>query len=213
MHAASRARVRLAQLQLTRNAPPGRTCSGACGVSSLAAPVAPLEPLLAVLERRFESYIPPITAHYSGQGFEPYQWHVADGAAPRAPAPLKPLSQCRLGVLSTSGAYISGEHLAYCYKEDTTVRHIRTDATADDLRFSHITENYLVAGRSDPNCLLPLEALRQLVSEQVLGAIAPSVLSCMGGIYSVRRVQQELVPAIVSAFKEQQVDGALLVAM
>ncbi len=205
------ARFRLAnvQLQLARNAQ-GRTC-GVRGVSSLGALAA--EPLLAVPEGQFEAYIPPITAHYSGQGFEPYQWHVADGDAPRAPKPLKPLSECRLGVLSTSGAYISGEHLAYCYKDDTTVRHIRNDAELGALRFSHITENYLVAGRSDPNCLLPLDALRQLVSEQVLGDIAPSVLSCMGGIYSVRRVQEELVPAILSAFREQQADGVLLVPM
>ena len=191
----------------------------ACGAGRLRAaalssvPTSGALPLLSVAEERFEAYIPPITAHYSGQGFEPYQWHVAEGDAPRCPAPLKPLSECRLGVLSTSGAYVSGEHLAYCYKDDTTVRHIRNDSTAEELRFSHLTENYLVAGRSDPNCLLPLGALRRLVSEQLLGAIAPAALSCMGGIYSVRRVQQELVPAIVSAFKQQEVDAALLVPM
>ena len=146
----------------------------------------PAEPLLAVPQGRFEPYIPPITAHYSGQGFEPYQWHVADGAPPRARAPLKPLSECRLGVMSTSGVYVSGEHLAYCYKDDTTIRHIRVDAVPNQLRFSHITENYLVAGRSDPNCLLPLGALRRLVSNQVLGSIASTALSCMGGVMSGR---------------------------
>ena len=110
---------------------------------------------------------------------------------------------------------VSDSDLAYCYKDDTTVRHIRNDSTAEELRFSHLTENYLVAGRSDPNCLLPLGALRRLVSEQLLGAIGgpAGVLSCMGGIYSVRRVQQELVPAIVSAFKQHEVDAALLVPM
>ena len=218
---ATRARRRLVQLHASlhpRRPPCGRTSVIAAAKrrvssSSSSASASASEPLLAVPADRYEAYIPPITAHYSGQGFEPYQWHVADEATPRAPPPPRPLSECRLGVLCTSGAYVSGEHLAYCYKDDATIRHIRSDARADELRFSHLTENYLVAGRSDPSCLVPVDALRTLVSARVLGEIAPATLSCMGGIYSVRRVQEELIPAVVSAFQAQGVDAALLVPM
>jgi D-proline reductase (dithiol) PrdB len=87
-------------------------------------------------------------------------------------------------------------------------------ATADrDLRFSHVTENYLVDARRDPGCVLPLRALQALVSEGVIGALADKVLSCMGGVYSQRRVREEQAPALLSAFRAQQVDAALLVAM
>ena len=63
------------------------------------------------------------------------------------------------------------------------------------------------------SCLFPLATLRALVGDGVLGSLAPELLSCMGGIYSTRRVREELAPAVVAAFEEQQLDAALLVPM
>ena len=86
--------------------------------------------------------------------------------------------------------------------------------TADaDLRFSHLTENYLVDARRDPGCIFPLRALRALASEGVVGQLANEVISCMGAVYSQRRVCEALAPAVLSAFQSQKVDAALLVAM
>ena len=206
------ARPRLQQRRpVARAATAGASSTRRFSTAAGAAPAA--EQLREIPADTYEAYIPPITAHYSGQGFEPYQWHTAAPNAPVASPPDQPLWASTLGVLATSGGYVSGEHLAYSYKDDASIRHIRTDAEPDELRFSHLTENYLVAGRSDPDCLLPLGTLNRMVLAGELGALAPTALSCMGGIYSVRRVVEDLAPQVVANFHLQEVDAVLLVPM
>jgi D-proline reductase (dithiol) PrdB len=156
-------------------------------------------------------YITAITQRYSALGYSPYRWHYAEELPPFTP-PKKPLSQARLGVLSTSGAYVAGQ-VAYHYKDDTSVREIPTSTPTKDIRFAHITENYLVDPRQDPNCILPIDALRRLDEEGYIGELAPALFSCMGGVYSQRRVREELIPDIAARFVEQKVDVAYLVAM
>ncbi len=156
-------------------------------------------------------YIKGITERYSRLGYPIYNWYRA--AEPAAWQPLrKPLSESRLGLLSTSGAYVAGQ-VAYFYKDDTSIRAIAKDTAAADLRFSHITEHYLPDARLDPDCVLPLAALRRLEAEGAIGELAGEVFSCMGGIYSQRRVGEELIPTIAAAFRKQAVEVALLVPL
>ena len=156
-------------------------------------------------------YIESITRRYASLGYEPYRWFNAD--SPPALKPLdKPLSQLRLGVVSTAGAYVIGQ-VGFCYKDDTSVRAIPKDTPADQIHFAHFTENYLVDPRKDPNCIIPIDALRALETEGVVGELAPELLSCMGGIYSQRRVREELIPTVHERLREQAVDAVLLVPM
>lgn len=156
-------------------------------------------------------YMQSIAERYKSLGYAPYRWVKAEDPPPWQPL-AKPLAAARIGMLSTSGAYALGQ-VAYHYKDDTSIRQIAA-ATADrDLRFSHVTENYLVDPRRDPRCIFPLRTLGALVAEGFIGRLADHMFSCMGGIYSQRRVREELAPALLSAFKAQQVDAALLVPM
>ena len=157
------------------------------------------------------NYMQVIQARYENLGYTPYRWFVADSPPPWT-ALTKPLAQSRLGLLSTSGAYTLGQS-AYHYKDDVSIRALPSTTAEADLRFSHITENYLVDARRDPNCILPLAPLRALRQQGVIGELADSVFSCMGGVYSQRRVREEMAPALLEAFRAQQVDCALLVAM
>lgn len=156
-------------------------------------------------------YMQAIRARYESLGYTPYRWYEADTAAPWQPLG-KPLAEARLGLLSTSGAYALGQ-VAYHYKDDTSIRALPSSIAAQDVRFSHITENYLVDPKRDPNCILPLAQLRALRDEGVVGELADEVFSCMGGVYSQRRIREEVAPALLDAFRAQQVDCALLVAM
>jgi len=156
-------------------------------------------------------YIRAITERYERLGYAPYQWYHAEDAPPWT-ALGKPLADSRLGVLSTAGAYVAGQ-VAFYYKDDTSLRAIASDTPADRLRFSHITENYLPDARRDPDCVLPLAALREAVAAGELGALADDAFSCMGGIYSQRRVREELCPAVHDAFRAQEVDAALLIPL
>ncbi|MEQ1890490.1 MAG: glycine/sarcosine/betaine reductase selenoprotein B family protein [Alphaproteobacteria bacterium] len=148
---------------------------------------------------------------YESLGHQPYGWLHAE-----TPPPFtrlnKPLSQCRIGMVSTSGAYVVGQQ-AYHYRDDTSIRVIPKGTPTDRIHFSHITENYLPDPRRDPNCVFPVDALRTLEAEGVVGEVAGDLFSCMGGIYSQRRVKEELIPMLADAFAGQNVDAVLLVPM
>ena len=156
-------------------------------------------------------YIQAVTERYKSLGYAPYRWYQAEGA-PAFARLARPLDAARIGVLSTAGAYAVGQ-VAYHYKDDTSIREIPITTLADTLRFSHVTENYLEDPRRDPGCVLPLGALRSLADEGFIGGLPENAYSCMGGIYSQRRVREELAPALLSAFKAQEVDAVLLVPM
>jgi D-proline reductase (dithiol) PrdB len=115
-------------------------------------------------------------------------------------------------MLCTAGTYVAGQ-VAYYYKDDTSTRAIPKETPVAELRFSHITENYLPDARRDPNCVFPIEPLRRLEREGVVGEVAGELYSCMGGIYSQRRVREELIPDLEWRFRSQQVDAALLIPL
>ncbi len=156
-------------------------------------------------------YMDAITERYARLGYTPYRWFHAEDDVP--PTPLtKPLAECRVGALTTSGVYAVGQ-VAFHYKDDASIRAIPRDTDDADLRFSHLTQQYLVDAKRDPNCIVPLAALRKLAQTGVIGAVADAIFSCMGGIYSQRRVREELIPELHQQFVAQDVDAVLLAPM
>ncbi len=156
-------------------------------------------------------YIRQTRENYEKLGFEPYQWYHADSAPEFTPLP-KPLSECRLGMISTAGTYVQGQ-VAYYYKDDTGIRAIPRTTPVEKLRFSHIMENYLVEARQDPCTVFPIEALDKLADEGVVGELSDNYFSCMGGIYSQNRVKNELIPNLESAVEAEGLDALLLVPL
>ena len=156
-------------------------------------------------------YIANITDRYNSLGYKPYRWYHAE--EPPAFTPLKkPLSESKVGLISTSGAYVVGQ-IAYFYKDDTSIREIPKDTPTAQIHFSHITENYLTNPRKDPNCIFPIDALREAEQDGTIGELAPNLFSCMGGVYSQRRVREETIPELRARFQAQAVDTVLLVPM
>lgn len=157
------------------------------------------------------SYIDRTRQLYDSLGYTPYNWFHAQSDPDFCP-PRKKLSDSRLGLVSTAGTYIAGQ-MAYHYKDDTSTRRIPNNTPADKLRFSHVTENYLVDARQDPQCVVPGIALAQLQKEGFVGSLADNFYSCMGGIYSQRRVEEELIPTLASSLKDEEIDLLLLVPL
>ena len=156
-------------------------------------------------------YMESIRQRYEELGYAPYRWFHAESPPPFA-ALRKPLTESKLGVLSTSGAYVVGQP-AFHYKDDTSVRAIPKHTPPAEIHFSHITENYLENPRKDPNCIIPITALNEAEAAGRIGKLAPELFTCMGGIYSQRRVREELIPELVGEFQRQAVDTVLLVPM
>lgn len=153
-------------------------------------------------------YIPRIRDNYARLGYAQYRWVKNEDPPPWAPLP-KPLSKCRLGLAASGGVYLAGQ-VAFHYKDDTSLREIPADADSSALRATHFAYD-LSDARSDPNVIFPIDTLRRLAREGIVGSLADSFQTFMGGIYSTRRVREELAPAILRRLREEAVDAVLLV--
>ena len=154
------------------------------------------------------AYIARIAEKYAALGYPAYRWVVSETPPPWQPLP-KPLSECRLGLIASGGIYVTGQ-VAFHYKDDTSYRVIPMDIHTAALRATHFAYD-LTDARRDVNVVFPIDPLRQLVKEGVIGALAEHAFTFMGGIYSARRVQEELAPQLTERLREEQVDAVLLV--
>ena len=153
-------------------------------------------------------YLARSRERYDALGYPPYRWAL-DASTPPWSGLVKPLNACRLGLVSSGGIYACGQE-AFHFRDDISFRLIPSDSPANDLRVTHFAYN-TVDARRDPNCVLPLDALRNAAASGLIGSIAPEALSFVGGIYSSRRCRDVLAPRIVEHLVAQQCDAVLLV--
>lgn len=153
-------------------------------------------------------YIKRIEEKYAKIGYDAYKWVENEDPPPWQPL-TKPLSEVRLGLVATGGIYITGQ-VAFHYKDDVSFRAIPKDVTTADLRATHFAYDFTDA-RQDPNVVFPIDTLRSLVQEGFIGELADHAYTFMGGIYSARRVREELTPHIVDRLQADRVDAALFV--
>jgi D-proline reductase (dithiol) PrdB len=153
-------------------------------------------------------YIPRIQEKYTQEGYPAYRWVVNSDLPPWQPL-RRPLSTSRPGLVASGGIYITGQ-VAFHYKDDMSWRVIPTDVKTTDLRATHFAYD-LTDARQDPNVVFPIDTLRGLVSEGVIGTLAANAYTFMGGIYSARRVQQELAPQLLERLLAEHVETVLFV--
>jgi hypothetical protein len=154
------------------------------------------------------AYITRIQEKYAALGYAPYQWVVNPEPPPWQPL-HQPLSACRLGLVASGGIYVAGQ-VAFHYKDDVSFRVIPTDVNPADLRATHFAYD-LTDARQDPNVVFPIDPLRHLVAAGVVGALASHAFTFMGGIYSARRVREELAPQLIACLRAERVDAVLFV--
>ena len=140
-------------------------------------------------------------------GYPPYRW-VVSADVPWTPLP-KPLDRCKVALLSTGGIYHVGQR-PFHNKDDTSYREIPRDVPVEELRVAHFgyrTED----AEQDPNCVFPIERLREMEAQGRIGEFADPAYSLMGGIYSARKVREDLAPRIVEELRLNDVDVLYLV--
>ncbi len=133
-----------------------------------------------------------------------YKW--ADNREAEVPwTPLaKPLSECRVALAGSGGVYCEDQQ-PFHFKDDTSIRLIPSSIRKKRLRVAHF--GYPTqAAESDPDCVFPLGPLRALAENGLIGELAPEAISFMGGIYSQRRVREELIPSVLAEVRRQNVD-------
>lgn len=153
-------------------------------------------------------YIAQTRESYDALGYEPYRW--AENPEPaELVRPSKPLSESRVVLIASGGIYRSGQ-VAFHHRDDTSYRRIPADVAIEDLRTSHFAYD-LTDARADPNAVFPIDALRRLAAEGTIAEVASHALTFMGGIYSQRRLREELIPALEAGVRDLRADVVLLV--
>ena len=151
------------------------------------------------------SYIQRTQVMYAA--YKPYRW-VVNEDVPWIPLG-KPLRRCKVALISSGGVHHK-DQLPFHSRDDTSYREIPRDVDVGDLRISHF--GYLTEdAQKDPNCVFPIERMRELEGEGTIGELADPAYTMMGGIYSARRVKQELAPRILDRLISNQVDLLYLV--
>lgn len=153
-------------------------------------------------------YIERTREQYAALGYPAYRWVESRGPTPWKVLE-KPVAQSRVAIVASGGIYKRGQ-IAFHYRDDTSFRIIDSDTPNSELRATHFAYD-LTDARRDPSCVFPLDTLRRLAREGVVGDAAPHAYTFMGGIYSSRKVRELLAPAIAERLIADQVDLALFV--
>lgn len=123
------------------------------------------------------------------------------------------LSQSRLLLISTAGGYVAGEQQPFTAADllgDYTVRTFPVDIPLAQLAYAHDHYDH-TAVTNDPQVLLPLNHLQEMVVEGEFGSLYPEVISFHGYQPDVRRIVNELIPTVLGMVDKGKIDGALLV--
>ncbi|MDB2392526.1 glycine/betaine/sarcosine/D-proline family reductase selenoprotein B [Acidimicrobiaceae bacterium] len=145
---------------------------------------------------------------YAQLGYDSYRWaHEPEPAA--FVRPTKPLAEAKVALIASGGVYQAGQ-VAFHHKDDTSYRRIPTDVATADLRTSHFAYD-MTDARVDPNVVFPIDALRAMVDAGTIGSLTTHALTFMGGIYSQRRLTEELIPDLSNEIAAMEPDVVLLV--
>lgn len=155
-------------------------------------------------------YVERLNARYRAQGFPPYQWTV-NREAPLTPL-AKRLRECRVSLLTSGGvSHCAAPAWNPDARNDFRLDAIASDADARDFQV-HDAYYDVASARTDVNCVFPLERLRELAAEGVIGEVAPHHYSgFMGRIYKRSHVSDVAAPALAEALARERVDLFLLV--
>ena len=125
----------------------------------------------------------------------------------------KPLAECRVGLVTTAGLYCDGEH------EPFDAANIEGDWSHREIPVAYPTEKLLIAHEhfnhdhalEDLNTVYPVESLRELAAEGVIGDLVSPVISISGYCPPADRLIEKTAPLVVEALRAAGADIVLQV--
>jgi D-proline reductase (dithiol) PrdB len=124
---------------------------------------------------------------------------------PFVPGP--PLRQRRIAVVTSAGLVRRGERPFV--SGDVDYRILPGDTPSDQILMTHVSVNFDRTGfQRDINVVYPLDRLREMATEGVIGSVASTHYSFMGA--TDPRGMEANARAVAGLLKSDRVDGALL---
>jgi len=100
------------------------------------------------------------------------------------------LARRRVAIVTTAGVHLRGDRRFTPGTSTPDYRVIPGDVSPGDLIMSHLSVNYDRSGfQRDLNVVFPLERLRELAQERVIGSVAAYHYAFMGAISPVTRYE------------------------
>ena len=159
-------------------------------------------------------YLERIRTYYQALGYgAPYEWaHYAE--VPFRPL-VKPLSQCRVALVTTAAPYLPGQGdqgpgAPYNAKAKFYAVYSGDTAQDHDLRISHVAIDRQHTTAEDPGTWFPLPALRRAAASARIGSVAPRFHGAPTN-RSQRTTLEVDGPEIVARCQADGADAAILV--
>jgi len=143
---------------------------------------------------------------------EAYQPWESKGDIPWAP-PGKPLHASKLALVTTSGIHHRGQK-PFDMRDpegDPSYRNLDGETLFDDFQITHDYYD-LTDARKDPNIVFPLERLRELVDEGIVGSLAGTHYGFMGHIDGrhIATLVEQSAKEVADKLRKDAVDLVLL---
>ena len=125
----------------------------------------------------------------------------------------KPLDRCKVALITSSGLIRKSDQPFDLANPngDPTYRVIPADAKPAELTLSIVSTNWDRSGFAlDVNVLFPMDRLRELADEGVIGATADEYFAFMGSIFDIDPLIRHSAPEVGRRLKAAGVDVALL---
>ena len=126
----------------------------------------------------------------------------------------KPLSECRVALITSSGLVRKGDQPFDLSNPggDPSFRAIPSASDPAELTLSIVSTNWDRSGfMADVNVVFPMERLRELAAERVVGSLAENFYAFMGSIFEIDPVIEKSAPEVGRLLRDERVDIALLV--
>lgn len=124
----------------------------------------------------------------------------------------RPLSECTVGLVSTGGMHLPSQPPFHweTIVGDPGVRPLPASIPLNDLPIAHghYDETFV---RTDINVIVPVDRLRELISDGFVAKLAPTVWSTDGYCTDAAAVVADAGAKILEGMKREAVDVALLV--
>lgn len=160
--------------------------------------------------RSHVSYIDKSREFYAAHGYDkPYEW-AAHRDAPFTPL-SKPLSECRIGAVTTS--YFLPEGFVYRVPSDLPrLPYVSERTETARLDNQHLSWAKDETHTRDLNSYLPLDRLDEYVAAGRLGSVSSRFYG-LPTQFSHRQTERRDGPRVIEWLKEDEVDVALLVPL
>ncbi len=122
----------------------------------------------------------------------------------------KDLSQTMFALCTTTGVHLRSQD-PFNLEGDNSWRELPGDVQPADLMITHGHYNHTHADQ-DVNCVFPIERLRELAAEGIIGGVASRHVGFMGYTQQLRDLYERAAPAMAQLFDRSNADAVLLTA-